>query len=203
MKQVIFIILALALAGTAAIWLVEGQKQTEVPQQTGLLPTPSTSIGGPFHLTDQTGKRVTEKNYEGKYLLLYFGYTFCPDACPTELLAIGQALDGIDQGKAAKVQPLFITIDPDRDTPQKLADYVPSFSTRLIGLTGSDADIKQVANEYKVYYAKSEATQSSTDYVMDHSSYVYLVAPDGKTLGIFSSDTSVDDLVKALSTAVQ
>ncbi len=203
MKQWIFIILALALAGTASVWFVMNRPPAEVPQQTGLLASPSTSIGGDFHLTDQTGKQVSQKDYAGQYLLIYFGYTFCPDACPTELLVVGQALDQMDKAQADKVQPIFITIDPARDTAQKLADYVPSFHPRLVGLTGSDADIAEVAKEYKVYYAKSEASQNATDYVMDHSSYVYLVNPDGKTIGIFSSDISADDLAKAMTTAVK
>jgi protein SCO1/2 len=203
MRHWIFVILALAVAGSAAVWYVESRAPVEAPAQTGLLATPSTTIGGPFHLTDQTGKAVTEKTYAGKYLLIYFGYTFCPDACPTELLIIGQALDQMDKVKSDKIQPIFITIDPARDTQQKMAEYVPSFYPRLVGLTGSDADIAEVAKEYKVYYAKSEASQNATDYVMDHSSYVYLVNPQGQTIGIFSSDTSADDLAKALGTAVK
>ena len=203
MKQWIIVILALAIAGAAALWLLEARNDSHLPMQTGLLPTPSSAIGGPFGLVDQNDKHVTEKSWPGEYLLIYFGYTFCPDACPTELLTIGQALDQLGEAKAAKVQPIFITIDPARDTAAKLADYVPSFYPRLEGLTGSDADIAQVAKEYKVYYQKSDASAQSTDYVMDHSSYVYLVGPDGKTIGIFSSDTTADDMAKSLETAIQ
>ena len=202
MKQWIIVIFALALTGAGALWLMASHNHSQMPEQTGLLATPSDKFGGPFSLTDQNDKHVTDKTWPGKYLLIYFGYTFCPDACPTELLTIGQAMDQLDAGKAGKIQPIFITIDPARDTPAKLADYVPSFHPRLEGLTGSDADIAQVAKEYKVYYQKSDATAQSTDYVMDHSSYVYLVAPDGKTIGIFSSDTTADDMAKSLDTAV-
>jgi protein SCO1/2 len=202
MRQWIFVILALAIAGATTVWFIESRDQAQAPQQTGLLSTPS-PLGGPFSLTDQAGKRVTEKSWPGKYLLIYFGYTYCPDACPTELLVMGQALDQLDHDKVAKVQPLFITIDPARDTAEKLAEYVPSFYPTLEGLTGSDADIAAAARAYKVYYAKSDAAPNSSDYVMDHSSYVYLVNPEGQTIGIFSADTSAEDMAKALDQGVK
>jgi protein SCO1/2 len=203
MRQWIILILALAIAGAAALWLVEGRDPGQVPQQTGLLARPSDTVGGPFSLIDQSGRRVTEKSWPGKYLLIYFGYTFCPDACPTELLTIGQALDALPEDKADKIQPIFITIDPARDTAAKLGDYVSSFHPNLIGLTGSDAEIAAVAREYQVYYQKTSSAGNTSDYVMDHSSYVYLVDPAGKTIGIFSSDAQADDLAKSLERAVQ
>jgi protein SCO1/2 len=202
MRQWIFVILALAIAGATTVWFIESRTQGEPPPETGLLATPS-PLGGPFNLIDQTGKPVTEKSWPGKYLLIYFGYTYCPDACPTELLVMGQALDQLGDAKSAKIQPIFISIDPSRDTAAKLAEYVPSFYPTLAGLTGSEAEVAAAAKAYKVYYAKSEASQTSSDYVIDHSSYVYLVNPQGQTIGIFSADTTAEDMAKALDQGVK
>jgi protein SCO1/2 len=203
MRQWIIVIVALAIAGTAGLWVFENRPSGQAPAQTGLLGKPSETIGGPFSLIDQSGRHVTQKSWPGKYLLIYFGYTFCPDACPTELLAMSQAMDELPEDKAAKLQMIFITIDPARDTTAKLNEYVPSFHPNLEGLTGSDADIAAVAKEYQVYYQKNAGAGNGNDYVMDHSSYVYLVNPAGKTIGIFSSDTSYDDLAKALDSALE
>ena len=110
-------------------------------------------VGGPFELIDHTGKPRTERDFRGKLMLVYFGFTYCPDICPTDLQAIGQTLDKLG-AEADSVQPLFITVDPERDTAQHLAEYVPMFHPRLIGLTGSAEAIRKAADAYKVYYAK-------------------------------------------------
>jgi protein SCO1/2 len=154
----------------------------------------SVSIGGPFTLTDQAGATVTEKTYDGSYRLIYFGYTFCPDACPTELAVMAQAIEAMGPA-GAKVQPIFITIDPDRDTVAQLKTYVPLFDKRLVGLTGTPQQIAAIAKEYKVYYSK--ANQPGVDaksYGMNHSSFVYLMDPAGKFLTVFSSDTDSDKM---------
>lgn len=152
------------------------------------------SIGGPFTLTDQTGKTVNEHTYDGSYRLIYFGYTFCPDACPTELQVMAQALDTMG-ADGAKVQPIFITIDPARDTQAQLGKYVPLFDKRLVGLTGSAEQIAAVAKAYKVYYSKAPATGSDPNaYGMNHSSFVYLMDPSGKFVTVFSSDTDSDKM---------
>ncbi len=151
-------------------------------------------IGGPFTLTDQTGAAVTDKTYDGSWRLIYFGYTFCPDACPTELGVMAQAID--EMGPAGqKVQPIFITIDPDRDTVQQLKGYVPLFDKRLVGLTGTPQQIAAVAKAYKVYYAKDDRPGvDAKSYGMNHSSFVYLMDPKGKFLTVFSSDTDSDKM---------
>jgi cytochrome oxidase Cu insertion factor (SCO1/SenC/PrrC family) len=152
------------------------------------------SIGGPFTLTDQTGATVTEKTYDGSYRLIYFGYTFCPDACPTELAVMAQALDAMGPA-GAKVQPIFITIDPDRDTVPQLKNYVPLFDKRLVGLTGTQQQIAAIAKEYKVYYSKADQPGiDANSYGMNHSSFVYLMDPDGRFLTVFSSDTDADKM---------
>jgi cytochrome oxidase Cu insertion factor (SCO1/SenC/PrrC family) len=154
------------------------------------------AIGGPFALVDQTGRPVTDQSYKGLYRLIYFGYTFCPDACPTELQVMAQAVD--DLGDAGdRVQPIFITIDPERDTVKQLAGYVPNFHKRLAGLTGSPEQIAQVAKEYKVYYAKAEQPDSQA-YLMNHSSFVYLLDPDGRFITVFPSDMDAEKMASEL-----
>ncbi|MCW9045052.1 MAG: SCO family protein [Alphaproteobacteria bacterium] len=139
-------------------------------------------VGGAFELTDHNGKDVTEKDYLGKHLLIYFGYTYCPDVCPTSLQVMIDALEAMGPD-AEKVIPMFITIDPERDTPEVLKEYVSQFDSRLIGLTGSKEAIKSVAKAYRVYRAKVEdegAEGKDMDYLMDHTSITYLMGPDSK-----------------------
>jgi cytochrome oxidase Cu insertion factor (SCO1/SenC/PrrC family) len=148
----------------------------------------SVQVGGPFSLTDQSGRRVTEKDFAGKVLLVNFGYTFCPDVCPTELAAMTAAIDQL--GDAAKrVQPLFITIDPTRDTVAQLALYHQNFHPSFAMLTGSEDEIARAARAYRVYYKKADS-QSATEYLMDHSALVYLMGPDGRFLTHFTPQTT-------------
>jgi protein SCO1/2 len=136
-------------------------------------------VGGPFSLLDQDGRRVTEKDFLGKYMLVFFGYTYCPDVCPTELQVMTAALD--QMGPAAdRIQPVFVSIDPARDTPEVLKAYVANFGPRLMGLTGTDAEVAGIAKAYRVYYAKAANSASATDYLMDHSAIIYLMGPDGR-----------------------
>ena len=151
-------------------------------------------VGGPFALVDHTGKRRTDADFRGKLLLLYFGFTYCPDVCPTDLQAIGQAL--IQLGRSADdVQPVFVTLDPDRDTSRRLADYVTFFHPRLIGLTGDASAIRQAARAYKVYYAKVPARSG---YTIDHSGYVYLMDRGGKYLGFFPPGTPPERMAEVI-----
>ena len=158
-------------------------------------------IGGPFTLTDHNGNRVTDKSYAGKYLLIFFGYTYCPDVCPSELQVMSAALDQLGPD-AEKIQPLFISIDPARDTPQALKDYVSNFNSRLIGLTGSDQDIAAVASKYRVYYAKAKTNDSTADYLMDHSTILYLMRPDGTFLKHFTYGTDAKALADGIRQAM-
>lgn len=153
-------------------------------------------IGGPFTLIDHTGKLRTDEDFRGKLLLIYFGYTYCPNVCPTDLQQIGLAVDGLGVGAKA-VQPLFITLDPERDTAGHLADYVPLFHPRLIGFTGNAEQIRRVALAYKVYYAKYPP--DSPDYVIDHSSFIYLVDEAGKYIGFFPPGTTADRMIEVIT----
>jgi protein SCO1/2 len=136
-------------------------------------------VGGPFSLIDQDGRRVTEKDFLGKYILVFFGYTYCPDICPTELQVMSAALDQMGP-EAGRIQPIFVSIDPARDTPEVLKAYVANFGPRLIGLTGSPEEVAAIAKAYRVYYAKAGNGSTATDYLMDHSSIIYLMGPDGR-----------------------
>jgi protein SCO1 len=160
-------------------------------------------VGGPFALVDHAGKPRTEADFRGKFLLIYFGFTYCPDVCPTDLQAIGSALDQL--GAAGEdVQPLFITIDPERDTPALLAGYVPLFHPRLVGLSGDASAIRQAARAYKVYYAK--VATAGDDYTVDHSGYIYLMDRAGQYLGFFPPGTPPErmaDVIRPLVGAMR
>ena len=153
------------------------------------------AVGGPFTLTDQTGRQRSDTEFRGKLMIVYFGYTFCPDVCPADLMAITQALDAL--GPAAEgVQPIFITIDPERDT-KVLADYVSAFHHSLVGLTGSPEEIRKVANSYKAFYAKVP-NERSGDYSIDHTGVIYLMGRNGEYLGFMPPQTAPDRLTEIL-----
>ncbi|PIW30527.1 MAG: SCO family protein [Rhodospirillales bacterium CG15_BIG_FIL_POST_REV_8_21_14_020_66_15] len=155
---------------------------------------PEVKIGGPFTLTDHTGRQVTEADFRGRYMLIFFGYTFCPDVCPTSLTEISAAMDKLGD-RAAKVVPILVTIDPARDTATALKDYVAHFHPSVVGLTGTPEQIKQAAKAYRVYYAKVPDKGGDKDaYLMDHSSVIYLMGPDGGFLAHFSHQTDAETM---------
>jgi protein SCO1/2 len=155
-------------------------------------------IGGPFSLLDHTGRQVTEKDFRGRHMLVFFGFTFCPDVCPAGLQVMAEALDRIG-AKAERVTPLFITIDPERDTPGRLAQYVQSFHPRLVGLTGTPDEIRAVASVYRVFHKKVRDEKSSAEYTMEHTSIIYLMDPAGEFLTHFTHATPVSTLAAALA----
>lgn len=153
-------------------------------------------LGGPFTLVDQAGRTVTERDFAGQWLLLYFGYTFCPDVCPTELGTMAAAMDVLGpQGE--KVTPVFVTIDPARDTPSQMADYVARFHPKLVGLTGSAEQVAEAARRYRVYFAKVQRPEGG-EYLMDHSSFVYLVGPDARVRSLFRPETGPDEIAATI-----
>jgi len=158
-------------------------------------------VGGPFELTDHTGRRVTDETWAGKYMLVYFGYTFCPDVCPAGLQVMSAARDMLDDDVAAKVQPLFITVDPERDTVDQMAEYVSHFDDDLVGLTGSLEETARVARAYRVYYKKVD-DPSASDYLMDHTSILYLMGPNGDFVTHFAYGTGPKALAEGLATAI-
>jgi len=186
--------LAAALGGIAAWYLGPVPLETILEQQT-VADRPN--VGGPFTLVSQNGETVTEKTFRGEFLLVFFGYTFCPDVCPTTLAKVSQSLDLLGND-AERVRPLFITVDPARDTVAQMADYVGHFHPRILGLTGTPQQIAAVAMAYRAYYAKAPGETGDDNYLMDHSALLYLMAPDGAYLTAFSPETPPNELAEAI-----
>nr|WP_294545728.1 SCO family protein [uncultured Rhodopila sp.] len=154
-------------------------------------------IGGPFTLEDGSGKPVTDRDFRGKYMLVYFGYTFCPDVCPTTLSAVADAMDKLGPD-AARIRPLFITVDPRRDTPPVVKKFAAAFGPEITGLTGTPEQIARVAKEYRVYYAEHRTGPGPDDYSMDHSSVLYLMDPKGAFLAPVRADETGDEIAASL-----
>ncbi|MEP0337066.1 MAG: SCO family protein [Alphaproteobacteria bacterium] len=180
-----------ALILVAVVAVIAQQRLADSPR-TGT--TSEVKIGGPFTLTDHTGRQMTEKDFQGKAMLIFFGYTYCPDVCPTSLTEISAAMDKLGP-LADKVVPILVSVDPERDTPAVLKDYVAHFHPSIVGLTGTPEQIKQTAKAYRVYYAKVTDKDGDKDaYLMDHSSVIYLMGPDGKFLTHFSTQTDAETM---------
>lgn len=155
-------------------------------------------IGGPFELVDHHGKTVTDADFAGRYMLIYFGYSFCPDICPLSLQTMTAAYDLLPAEQQAKVVPIFITVDPQRDTVEAMADYVGAFHQDLIGLTGTREQVDAAVKAYRVYYAIPIDPAGSDDYLVDHSSYYYLMGPDGSYVRHFGHDATAEDIAKGI-----
>ena len=186
----------ISLAGLALALLSGCGSSTDGNADQGALA--GARIGAPFTLTDQYGKRVSWDDFKGKYRLVYFGYTYCPDVCPVDLQHIMQAYRQFEKQapeRAAKVQPIFITVDPERDTPLVLKNYVAAFHPKLIGLTGTPDEIARVAKDFVVVYGKDDRGKGR-DYLVSHSRTPYLFGPDGKPIALVPVDdpgTTPDD----------
>ena len=187
-------LLALALAFVTAA--CHAPVATETP------PLAGARIGGPFTLTDQSGRPFSSTALAGKYPVIYFGYTFCPDVCPTDMAVLGQAmrrLDKADPAKAAKVQPVFITVDPDRDTPAVLKQFVAAFHPRMIGLTGTSQQIADVAKAYAVFYQKAAPQTGTSGYLVNHARQAILFGPDGRPIALVPVDADANAVADMLA----
>jgi len=142
-------------------------------------------IESDFSLTDHTGKAVTDEDFQGKWQLVFFGFTHCPDVCPTTLATVAQVLEALG-GDADEVAPLFVTVDPERDTPESMAEYIAQFDPRIIGLTGSPEQLEAAARAFRVYYNKVTREGMPGGYSMDHSTFLYLMDPEGAYAAHFS-----------------
>lgn len=169
---------------------------------------PSDEFGGAFSLIDQEGMRRTDADFRGKYMLIFFGYTYCPDVCPTTLAVEAEALEKIGP-RAARIVPIFITVDPKRDTPEKLKQYLsafdaepPSSRPNFVGLTGTDEEIAQAAAAYEVYYRAHLDGRSQTGYSVDHTGNAYLMNPEGKFVAYYSPGITPDELAADLELKV-
>ncbi|HLG80500.1 MAG TPA: SCO family protein [Bradyrhizobium sp.] len=188
------LLLAAWLSGGAAL---AAEDQPSAAQMMDDLMYGRGPIGGPFTLTDHTGRLRSDSEFRGRLMIVYFGYTFCPDVCPTDLQAITQALNALGP-RAAEVQPIFITVDPERDT-KVLADYVSAFHPSLIGLTGSPEQIRKVANSYKAFYAKV-GDERTGEYSIDHAGVIYLMGRNGEYLGFMPPQTGPERLTEIIRT---
>jgi len=158
-------------------------------------------VGGPFTLINHEGEAVSDQTYKGKLLLIYFGFTFCPDVCPTELQKMSIALDQLSDKERAQIAPLFITVDPERDTVEQMAQYVGNFHPDIIGLTGSADQVKAAASAYRIYMQKVVDDSSSADYTMDHSNLIYLMDGENHYIAHFTARSTADDIARALRRA--
>ncbi len=154
-------------------------------------------VGGSFTLTSHLGNRTSTDSFRGKYMLVYFGYTYCPDICPSELQKISSALDQLGD-KSARIQPLFITVDPRRDTAEVLADYVSHFHSSLIGLTGSPDEIETATKAYRVLY-RTAGDVTGSDYLIGHSSNIFLMDEKGEYATHFPYGSTVEEIVTGLT----
>jgi len=191
-----FAVIAVTLAGLLVIaaGALFGLAFRDTPQGAGgtLL---ASAIGGPFHLVDQNGKPFGDSDLKGKWHLVFFGYTHCPDTCPTALNEMALALDRLGKEKDA-VQIVFITVDPERDTPAVLKSYVESFDAPIVALTGTAEEVAQAAKAYRVYYAKHP--QADGGYDMDHSAVVYVMDPEGRFTATFTPDSTAPAIAERL-----
>ena len=197
----------LGVVAAGALWWPDGSRQqTAAVTQDASSRSSSDEFGGSFSLIDQNGMRRTDMDFRGKYMLVFFGYTYCPDVCPTTLAVEAEALDKLGT-RANDIVPIFITVDPKRDTPEKLKSYLSAFDANpsssrpnFVGLTGSDEEIEKAADAYEVYYKAHLDGRfgGAEDYSVDHTGNVYLMSPEGKFVAYYSQGISPDELAADL-----
>jgi cytochrome oxidase Cu insertion factor (SCO1/SenC/PrrC family) len=205
---VLAIVALLAFAAAGAVWRFgDPNSPSSQRSQPETRASSGDELGGSFALTDQDGMRRTDTDFRGKFMLVFFGYTYCPDVCPTTLAVEAEALDKLGS-RANAIAPIFITVDPKRDTSQKLKAYLSAFDAKplgsrpnFIGLTGSDEEIAEAAKAYRVYYQAhlDGQTRDGADYSIDHSGDVYLMSPEGKFLAYYSQGIMADELANDLA----
>ncbi|MDO9486795.1 MAG: SCO family protein [Sphingomonadaceae bacterium] len=187
------VLLLLCAVGGALLYRAQGPGGDRPPLE-------GASIGGPFALVDGDGKPVTDKDFAGKWQLIYFGYTFCPDICPTDMQRLAQgyrAFEAADPARAATVQPIFVTIDPSRDTPAVVKAFTAAFHPKFVGLTGTQPQVDAALKAYRVYAARGPG--NGADYLMDHSAIAYLIDPEGKPISFLSQGSSAEDVTAELA----
>ena len=180
-RSLLSLLLALLLAACSA-------SEGEAP------PLQGAAIGGPFTLTDQNGQKVSDTDFKGKYRLVYFGYTFCPDICPVDMQVVGQGLRQFEQSDpeaAAQVQPIFISVDPERDDPAALKEFAAAFHPRLVGLTGTPEEIAAVSKTFGVYAMKQDR-EGSSEYLVNHSRLAFLFGPNGAPIALLPHEQGAD-----------
>ncbi len=200
LRTLIFSLIALVI-GAGVGWVQIQMQSARVTTKDGkqmetALPMAGLQIGGPFSLTNHLGADVTEKNYEGQYKLIYFGFTYCPAICPTELQKISRVMSALEDKhpEAAKtIQPLFITVDPERDRVPVMREYISLFHKRLVGLTGTVPQIDFIKKSYRIFATKVQ-DETQNDYSVDHSSFIYLMGPNNELMSMYRVSDSADDV---------
>jgi protein SCO1 len=190
-------LIGLALGTAGLLYGLLPDEQSGFPQRS----SGAALIGGPFELVMQDGSTVTDETFKDELMLIYFGFTFCPDVCPTELQIMSTALDLVGED-AAQVRPILITIDPERDTVEAMAQYVAHFHPRMTGLTGTPEQIAAAAKAYRIYYERVEDPSSNAAYTMDHSSIVYLMDKDGQFITHFGPGTKPEKMADTIRAAL-
>lgn len=185
------LVATMAFAGNAG-WRMFGPQQEVLTAKE----VSQSLIKSEFELIDHRGHKVTANDYRGKWQLVFFGFTFCPDVCPTTLTTVAQAMDILGD-EAERVTPLFITVDPGRDTPEIMAEYVSAFHPRMVGLTGTSEQIKSATEAFRVYYAKAPQKDAPDGYLMGHSGFIYLMTPDGTYEEFFSHENDTPETIAA------
>jgi protein SCO1 len=183
----IVVLLALAASVTFSTYLMIDLPEPKITT------SGTAAIGGPFTLVATNNETVSDQTYRGKWLLIYFGYTYCPDACPTALNSISVALEKLGS-QASDLQPLFITVDPERDTRETMAKYLMSFDSRILGLTGTEEQIESVINEYRLSVSREKPEHGGDDYLISHSSYIYLMDPQGRFVNVIHAEELGDEI---------
>ena len=189
-----------AVIVAAAIWLALADRPVQLSPS--MLNVEGADIGGPFELTAQTGERVTSAELIDGPTLIYFGYTFCPDVCPLDVQKMSRAVDILAE-RGVEVTPVFITVDPERDTPEELAKWAAAVHPDLVALTGSPQDIRAAADAYKVYFQKAEVEGSAAGYLMNHTSYFYLMTPEAGITAMFRHDVTPEDLASDIGRVLE
>lgn len=187
-------LLALVVLGVALFW------QPEMPERP--IPRAIIAAGGDFTLQSATGP-LSLKDYRGKLVLVYFGYTYCPDICPTSLAATAEGLKQLTPEELARVAMIFISVDPKRDTPERLKEYAEFFHPAIVGVTGTAETIAEIARRYGVFYAEQKVDTAGGGYVVDHSSDTFVIAPDGQLVGKIAHATPPDQVVVAIRKHLQ
>lgn len=194
-KLIAAAIMIIAAFAVAALALTQWPTKGPIGSGTAL-------IGGPFTMINQKGETVTEQNFKGHYTIYFFGFTFCPDVCPTELQVLSAALKELG-ANADKITPVFVSVDPERDTPKIIGEYVSSFDPRLVGLTGSPEQVAAMAKAFHIFYQKVPNPKDPKDYEMDHSSIIYLMGPDGTFVKHFPYSTDAKALALDLKRVLE
>jgi len=188
LRLLILASLALAVAG-----IVAAEALLIMSSRPRVTTSGTATIGGPFTLVATNGQNVTDRTYRGKWVLIYFGYTYCPDACPTALANISIALEKLGS-ETRNLQPLFVTVDPQRDTRDVMAEYLKSFDSRIIGLTGTKDQIDRVIKEYHLYVSRQKSDTDANNYLVSHSSYIYLMDPQGKFVNVIAGSDDGEEI---------